>query len=533
MEGRRIRRFGRGQNNQTLLPVRVTHLSNTVSCWYCDFKTSVLNEPLFRFGRRHSRCLRVWFSVGLGFSLTALLGVILILLWELSRAVHLYKGNDGLSSLLNRSLFGFSSSISGTIVSLSDVGYIFLSSILSVFIHEVGHALAAASEGIQMEYIAVFLAVLFPGALVAFNDVLLQALPRNATLRIYCAGIWHNATFCLVCALVLFLLPLILDPFYIYGESPMVLYVSPMSPLSSYLSPHDLIISLEGTRIHNVREWKETIALLNEQMLQNLANSGDLKGSKEFSSRIGYCVPSYLIRESVQPQLENNYTTCPNELFAFAASPCIDSPMLDISTEENHLRSGSIQCLNPKDVIKLKICGNNEVKSGNRSSCSCSEDESCFTPFQMPGLAWVEITYSRPSSPGCQKLARNSFPGYKNFGSGEMNCISSFTFVGDVISLGHALHLTSYQPRWSIHIGASLPNVLEKLFICAFHVSLSLALLNSLPVYFLDGECILEIVLQYFSFLRPRTRRKVLQCFLVGGTCTSVLIFLRIFFGKL
>lgn len=45
-----------------------------------------------------------------------------------------------------------------------------------------------------MEYIAVFLAVLFPGALVAFNDELLQALPINATLRIYCAGIWHNAT---------------------------------------------------------------------------------------------------------------------------------------------------------------------------------------------------------------------------------------------------------------------------------------------------------------------------------------------------
>lgn len=45
-----------------------------------------------------------------------------------------------------------------------------------------------------MEYIAIFLAVLFPGALVALNEELLQALPRNAALRIYCAGIWHNAT---------------------------------------------------------------------------------------------------------------------------------------------------------------------------------------------------------------------------------------------------------------------------------------------------------------------------------------------------
>lgn len=50
-----------------------------------------------------------------------------------------------------------------------------------------------SSEGIQMEYIAIFLAVLFPGALVALNYDLLQAKPRSTALRIYCAGVWHNA----------------------------------------------------------------------------------------------------------------------------------------------------------------------------------------------------------------------------------------------------------------------------------------------------------------------------------------------------
>lgn len=57
----------------------------------------------------------------------------------------------------------------------------------------VGIHFVGSSEGIQIEYTAVFLAVLFPGALVAFNDDLLQMIPRVATLRIYCAGIWHNA----------------------------------------------------------------------------------------------------------------------------------------------------------------------------------------------------------------------------------------------------------------------------------------------------------------------------------------------------
>lgn len=44
-----------------------------------------------------------------------------------------------------------------------------------------------------MEYIAVFIAAIFPGGLVAFDNDVLQSLPSFNALRIYCAGIWHNA----------------------------------------------------------------------------------------------------------------------------------------------------------------------------------------------------------------------------------------------------------------------------------------------------------------------------------------------------
>lgn len=57
----------------------------------------------------------------------------------------------------------------------------------------VGTFSLGSSEGVQMKYIAIFIAVLFPGALVAFNHELLQALQRVTALRVYCAGIWHNA----------------------------------------------------------------------------------------------------------------------------------------------------------------------------------------------------------------------------------------------------------------------------------------------------------------------------------------------------
>ncbi|XP_028110811.1 membrane-bound transcription factor site-2 protease homolog isoform X4 [Camellia sinensis] len=371
MEGRRVRRFGRVQT-RTLLPLHIKRLSNTVSCWYCDVKTSAFNDPLFRLGRTYSRYLRVWFAAGIGFSLTAMLGVCMILLWELARVLHLYDGNAWLSRLLSGSLFGIFPSGFGLSISVTDVGYMCISTIISVSAHEFGHALAAASEGIQIEYVAVFLAVLFPGALVAFNYELLQALPSFATLRIYCAGIWHNAACCALCGFALFLLPLILNPFYIHGESPMVLDVSSTSSLSGFLSPGDLIMSLDGIRIHNAQEWMEMAAHIHEKTLQNSNVSIDFRNMIA-NGKKGYCVPSSLIEASKDIQLTDDQSTCPNEFTAFTSMPCFNSNMLDKGSIEGDSRE-VMYCLIAKDIVKLKKCGDGWGNfANNKSSCLCSE----------------------------------------------------------------------------------------------------------------------------------------------------------------
>ncbi|CAK9135404.1 unnamed protein product [Ilex paraguariensis] len=343
-----------------------------------------------------------------------------------------------------------------------------------------GATFTASSEGIQIEYIAVFSAVLFPGALVAFKDEFLQALPRLSTLRIYCAGIWHNAAFCAVCALALLLLPLILYPFYIHGESPMVLDVSSISPLSGYLSPGDLIVSLDGIHIHHAQEWMDIVTLLDEQTLQNSKHYSDSENFVTVNERKGYCVPKSFFEESMHIDLKDNVTTCPNELTAFASISCFDSSTLGgVSSGDRK----NIHCLNAKDIVKLKKCGDGWVMTvSNRSNCLCSGAESCLTPVQMLGQTWGEITYSSPYSPECRQPERNSFPGHKSSDFGEISCGGTFVFIGNMISMAHSIRLTSYQPRWSLDFGAYIPNVLEKLLMCIFHASLMLALLNSLPV---------------------------------------------------
>ncbi|KAM1350409.1 hypothetical protein ACFX2F_004364 [Malus domestica] len=529
MEGRRVRRFrprSQPQTHRSLLPLHSPANSSppppppstTVSCCYCDFKFWAFNQPLFHFGKTHCRILRAWFSVGVGFGLTLLFSVSLLLIWELGRALNLFHG-----SLFVDLAARFFSSF-GT--SIADAAYIITATVISVAVHELGHALAAASECLQMEYVAVFVAFLFPGALVAFDLESLQQLSCFAALRIYCAGIWHNAVCCAVCGFALLLLPFILFPFYIHGDSPMVLGVPSTSPLSGYLSPGDVIVSVDGVPIHNVQEWMEMTSLINQLALGDGNHSIDVPGFGTANRRKGYCVPNSMMEESKQIIIADNQSSCPNDLTAFTTVPCVYASMLG---DGHPIRIEKAHCLNAKDVIKLNKCGDGwAAVITNGSNCICSENESCSSPIPIPGLVWVEVTYSRPYSLECLRVRRKSFVDPRTSEGMESNCGGTFVFVGDIIFMAHSVQLTAYRPRWAFPLGTYLPNVLERILICTFQVSLTLALLNSLPVYFLDGESILEATLCHFAFLCQRRRRKVLQVCLLMGTLISVIAFFRI-----
>ncbi|KAF9686074.1 hypothetical protein SADUNF_Sadunf03G0120500 [Salix dunnii] len=462
MDGRRWRRHGRGQGQTSFLPLRAptrssrTSLSNTVSCCYCDYKISALNTSLYHFGRKQAKLLKIWFSIGVGFSLTALLGVTLILVWELGNVLHLFHGSSDLSSSL---LFGFSPQVYGSRLSYSDAGYLLLSTLISVSVHEFGHSIAAASEGIPTEYIAIFLAVLFPGALVALSYELLEELQPFAALRVYCAGVWHNAV---------------------------VLDVPSTSPLSGYLSPGDVIVSLDGKRIHNEQDWMEITVLIDEQTLQSSNLSKSSEGLAIVHRRKGYCVPTSVIEESNEMLFIQNESACPDDFTGFVAVQCFNSSKSDsVSIEDGISRRKRGHCLNARDVVKLNKCGDGWVTEITKGSgCLCSQEEHCLSPVPLPGSIWVEITFASPYSPECLQLGRNSYPASGASDVSEHKCGGTFVFVGDLISMAHSVRLTAYQPRWGFSFSAQLPNILEKSLMCTFHVSLTLALLNSLPVIF-------------------------------------------------
>ncbi|KAL5732036.1 S2P endopeptidase [Ranunculus cassubicifolius] len=492
---RRVRRSRGGGSSSSILPTtrnqhnhnNPPHNQHSVSCCccYCDYKIFNFNEFIYSLGRKHAGFLKIWFSIGTGFGIASLFGVTLLLL------LLLHQLQLPAATLNTNILFGLS-------MSVADAGYILISTFISVAVHEFGHAIAAASEGIQIEYIAIYVALLFPGALVAFNYDSLLALPQVATLRIYCAGVWHNAACCAACALGLFVLPLILSPFYIHGENLMVLDVKSTSPLSSYLSRGDVIESLDGFKFHYIQEWNE----------HSLGSSNDSDSSKK-----GYCIPNAWLEEDDK----RRNSSCPDGLTPFSSVPCSDS---------NPFLPGR-QCYNVADVVQLKKCGQGWVGNGtNENNRQCSQEEACLMPVLDPGNAWVEITYSRPYSEECLLPRDNSTS------TTTTNCGGTFVFIGDALSVKSSVELTEYQPRWAIFTWAllDLPKYTEKLLICTFHVSLTLALLNSLPVFLLDGESILEVAIGYIHFLSSRKKALLLRICLLGGSLLSLLAFIRVLF---
>ncbi|XP_072993047.1 membrane-bound transcription factor site-2 protease homolog isoform X1 [Typha latifolia] len=511
---------------QSLLPSSSTSYDrpNSISCWYCDFKLFAFNDFLFNLGWQNSRFLKKWFSLGVCFSLFAFVGVLMMLLWYSFGSFRLENGSFGFDSYL----------ASSWSISMMDAGIMILSSLMSVAFHEFGHGIAAASEGLQIEYISIFLAILFPGALVALNYDLLQALPSFAALRIYCAGVWHNVVLCAVCALMLISLPLVLCPIYIHGEGPIVLEVQQTSSLSGFLSSYDVIVSVDGSKIRTSDDWMKMMVQINAQTFSK-PHSLEAQNYRAISARKGYCVPYSWLERSMTLLEEGDQFSCPNKLAAFESMSCFNSSLL--AGNRNRIKeTGDKYCLTAKDVIKLKKCGTGwQMTETDGINCFCSEEESCMTPVQIPGISWVEISYTSPYSSECLQHRQNlSSTDPENPYLGSSSCGGTFVYVGDVLSVAHSIQLSSYRPQSTLIIfSAHIPFILEKTFVCTLLVSASLVYLNCLPVYFLDGESILEKCLGYVTWFTRRQQRKILQLCLLGGTVLSIIVFSKFLYSML
>ncbi|TKW15728.1 hypothetical protein SEVIR_5G255500v4 [Setaria viridis] len=519
----------RGRAPASLLTSTSTRRTErSVSCWYCDCKIYAFNDTLFSLGSKYARFMRAWFSIGVYFSVIALVGISLMLLWE---SIGVFYFRSGCLSAWLKNLL-----TSGHSISIMDTTIIIMSTILSIAFHEFGHAIAAASEGVEIEYVAIFVAVLFPGAFVALNYDRLLNLPLFSMLRIYCAGIWHNVVLCAVCVLMTLSLPAVLYPLYVSGDGLMVTGISQTSPLSEHLSAHDVILSVDGLKITRIDEW---IKILNQDTTAKSNGPEFLEGSQRYvatSSGKGYCVPESWMDASKNLWHIRDKLPCPDELIAFEKAISNGSAIL---TEKTGRGSDQKEvegkyCLIAKDVVKLRKCGNGWQRTEDDGiSRACFEDEYCLVPVLTPGFSWIEVSYAKPYSLGCLQrggnLSSSSHPANNDLG--QSPCEGSFVYVGDLLSAARSVRLSPYQPRWTLLFLADIPYILGNGLSSLLHASAALAVVNCLPVYFLDGEAILEASLSYLALFSRRQQRKILKVCQLVCTVLSVITFSRIFYS--
>ncbi|KAH9330283.1 hypothetical protein KI387_002391, partial [Taxus chinensis] len=357
-------------------------------------------------------------------------------------------------------------------------------------------------EGVHIEYIAVFLAVLLPGAFVAINCDRLELLSCARVLRIYCAGVWHNAVCCAVCWLTLALLPVLLHCIYVHGENPMVLSVPRTSSLAGYLSPGDIILEIDNIKVSSPKEWLEKLNLMHLQaseeniLLDNLhiTNKVNTKQSIHLSHfERGFCVPNHWLLESQQIEAANNTLNCLDGNIPFTKISCLNHSYFNAegNTSFSERLGQKTFCLRAKEVAQLSKCGSGWSLSLTTDICPCSESELCMEPVLSSGLMLIEITYSKANELDClsgqvEASVRNLPIGSEvRKGQTTSICPSSLLFVGDALSLAYSVELTAYKPRrshlFNVYAPFWFPNMLEKLLMYTFHVSAGLALVNSAP----------------------------------------------------
>lgn len=433
--------------------------------WY----TPHLNRFFLRLGQCRPHFLRTWFTLGVFFSLLAML----ISIFLLSLLVfNTFRQTPVEQQVLTPVMPGVN-------LPASQLSYYMLTLLVCGVLHEIGHAIAAVREQVRVNGFGLFLLLLYPGAFVDLSTEHLQAVSPMRQLRIYCAGVWHNLVMAVIAGLVLMALPGLLLPFYTLGGSVVVTEVVPNSAVSGPrgLKVGEAITRISDCHVKHIADWS---ACLSESMRDKWT---------------GHCLPLDLIKEmDVSPT---------NQLGAKLRRHPRPWQVIDCcnTTSSTHL------CFmyHTKKSAETKYACLPARPATDRPVCRLQSD--CYVPK-------VEAACVYPAVDNQTRLLR-IFHGQK----------PPLLFLGHPLDLHYSVSLSNYVPKLSF-IPVNLPFVIETF--CKYIVSLSgaLVILNVVPCYALDGQFIchalVELVLRS-SVPDPEIRSLIYGLIILMGTMLLLL----------
>ena len=278
------------------------------------YSTSALNHLLHRTAQRHHHLLHFLYLPSIPTALLALPLSVALLVYNLLRIAHTHlllpllslawggAAADGGAGLAETNLLSIA--VPGLTLPLESVGYLWLAVLVSVVVHEAGHALCACVEKVRVRSVGLMWLVLFPAAYVETEELededddgeeqtaddesesedergdedededkdsqqaelttRAPAITAVQKLKIVSAGIYHNLLLTAAALALLAALPMLLSSAYrSTGSGATVLSVdervSPALAASSVLVSGSRIVRVNQWAVGGVSEWQDVL----------------------------------------------------------------------------------------------------------------------------------------------------------------------------------------------------------------------------------------------------------------------------------
>lgn len=327
----------------------------------------------------------------------------------------------------------------------SELGYYGFALIVCSVFHELGHAIAAVREDVHLINVGVNVLFILPVAYVNLSTEKFNSLNPWRTLRITCAGVWHNVVLAAIAYVVYCCLPYVFAMVFYVNNGVFVAEIYKNSPLlgEKGLSPRDTITKINDCIIHNESSWEEC-----------LRNMNTLKPA--------FCVDSDLIHnfdESIPLwHAPNGIYDCCNE--NKNGHLCFES----LENNDGIIEIPPHVCLPVRKIVETspKFCTNN-VRN-------CLGNLHCI----------------RPMLGNSTNLFKIKIVGKKDV-----------VYIGLASDLLYTVKISPYIPKY-IFQSSAVPDLITKILKYFVVFSGGLAIVNVIPCIFMDGQHIANGLVHIF-----------------------------------
>lgn len=368
----------------------------------------------------------------------------------------------------------------GINIPTSDFWVYFLSICISSVTHELGHALAAVQEDVQLLSVGFYVFTIIPVAYVNLNTEHLNNLPITKRLRIYCAGVWHNLATAFVALLLFFAAPILFKIGYETEVGVKVSEFSHDSPLNEVrgLERGDVITAINGCHVKNAYDWLECLRLAHE--------------------RFGICTSAEFVAKNDEIMMEtvkeNDVVECcrKDDIYSF----CFE--YMEPKVASDSVLPGQFSCLRPRDMVNDDF-----TKCTEAEGYSCHKGKHCLKP-SLNNHTYLLVIQRKNHHP--------------------------VLYLGLPHDLYKTVFIDQYFPRIALFSFFS-PTQFEKLLRYVFIFSMGIGFLNIVPCYGMDGH---HIARNLITLLAKKLHKNgdfitfftVLTIFVGTGVTGPILIFL-------